>query len=132
MAKILGGILLILSCTWPLAAAERYIVPHAVAGSPIYLQNATNSVQAVKLLDQYVLVMPMTTEHIAAVTTGSVIIDSSGPILAWSVVDGATFVAMAPARQITLTVTGRTGLAIANDREEQLTITIEVYSYMQL
>ena len=132
MAKLLGGILLFLSCTCPLTAAERYIVPHAVAGSPIYMQNATNDMEVVKVLDQYVFVMPMTTEHVVASGTGSVVLDSSGPLLTWSVVDGVTFIGMAPARQITLTVTPRTGLAFANDREEQLTITIEVYRDMQL
>src|SRR5438477_8724937 len=124
MAKLLSSFTLIVCCAWPLAAAERYIIPHAVAGSPIYVQNATSSVQVVKLLDQYVMVMPMTTERLAAVATGSVVIDSTAPILAWSVVEGATFVGMAPASQITLTVTGRTGIAIASDSEEQVNITI--------
>ena len=131
MTKIFFSLLLTALFTGPLLAGQRYIIPHATKGSPVYLQNASDGVQIVKLFDQYVALSPMETYRTEAAAAGSIVIDSTAPILAWSAVDGVIFQAVAPASQVSMLVTQTTGLAFANDSSSQLDIKLDVYDGSQ-
>lgn len=125
--KICRLTLLALLLSSNLFAAERYVIPYATAGSPVYLQNASSATQLVQFADQYMILLPMTTQRIEAAGEGRLVINSSGPILAWAVVDGVVFEGMTPVSQVALLVTRLTGLAIAADDDSMHDIQMDVY-----